>query len=146
MTFDDFKKKEEESRTTMNLFYEFKGWKFNRSYENKVYDLKINEFKVDEKFRYAAYNDFLIEIVQDVLTLNKGWFYKDEIDRIFYIINDAELYAIKWHDFKKWFSNNWQIIKLTPVISKQGWGLTFNIAIQWIEIPNNLYTKFDLLS
>jgi len=144
MDLKDYQIKEKESQEFMDLFYKSKGWTFNRESACKEYDIIIEECKVEEKFRYNDYNDFLIEIIQDIISFNKGWYYETKAKKIFYIINDQKLYSIDWDKFKNWFKLEYKNIKFRPIISIMGWGLTINIAIKWDEIPKKYYKIFNL--
>lgn len=144
MTTQDFFEKERESQSLINKFYKSQGWKFDRSTAGEAYDVIIEGIKVEEKFRYEDYDDFLIEVIQDVNTCNMGWFYKTQSDRIFYVVKDEKLYSINWIKFKDWLKNNYTKLKIIGRVSIQGYGLTVNIAINWIDIPEYLYKIFDI--
>jgi len=147
MTYNEFTKKEKQSQLILDTFYINKNWKFDRSVACKKYDLLINNVYVEEKFRYEDYDDFLIEIIQDVITRNAGWYYTTEPGWLFYIVKDEYLYTVIWSRFKEWFINELKNgTKFKPVISIQGFGYTINLAIKWDDIPENLYKLFYLNS
>lgn len=145
MKVKDYEIKEKESQEFMDLFYKSKEWAFDRSKHCKEYDLIINGCEVEEKFRYCDYNDFLIEIIQDMITFNKGWYYYTTAKRIFYVINDSKLYSVNWPEFKNWFKSEYKNIKeLQAKVSIKGWGLTINISINWDYIPKEYYKIFNI--
>lgn len=141
---DRFVKQEKESQLILNAFYSKSGWIYDRSVACKQYDLLISGKRIEEKFRYANYNDFLIEIIQDILTENMGWYYTTKCDYLFYIVCDKELYSVKWELFKEWFFNNWKYLQMESIIAPGGYGLTINIAISWFIIPKELYKYFEI--
>lgn len=98
-------------------------------------------YTVEEKFRKQDYGDFLIEIMQDIATANLGWYYKTKADFIFYIIDIRYIYIVKWPKFKQWFGSNYRKSGYKLTKSDEGFGATINIAINWANIPSNLYEK-----
>ena len=144
MKIDECFEKERGSQKLIDQFYKYQGWNYDRSGSCETYDVIIEEAKVEEKFRYEDYGDFLIEVMQDVISCNMGWYYKTHAERIFYIIKDKTLYSIDWFYFKKWLKNNYSNLRITGRISVQGYGLTVNIAIKWLDIPRDLYKTFDI--
>lgn len=144
MTTKEFFEKEKESRKIVDLFYKSQGWKFDRSRACQTYDVIIEGIKVEEKFRYDDYGDFLIEIMQDVNTCNWGWYYKTEASRIFYVVKDKKIYSVDWNKFKDWLKKDYFKLRIHGRVSVQGYGLTVNIAIKWGDIPDCIYKTFEL--
>jgi len=144
MNYNEFTDKEKESQIIANEFYEISNWQYDRTLSCKEYDLLIEGYKIEEKFRYIDYNDFLIEIVQDVITQNMGWYYKTTCDRVFYWVCDTKLYTVNWPALKKWLKDEYKTVKYKGVISADGYGLTINISISWHDIPAHLYKTFEL--
>jgi len=145
MTYKELTEKEKQSQTILDDFYVRNNWKFDRSVACKQYDLIINNVLIEEKFRYENYNDFLIELLQDVITCNLGWYYKTGANYLFYIVKDEYLYSLNWLKFKEWFIGELKKgIWFKPIISAQGFGYTMNLAIKWDDIPKDFYKLFDL--
>ncbi len=151
-TRDEFNQQEKDSQGGMDSYYKEQNWTVDRSVSCCGYDLEIEvelrdgdykKVKVEEKYRSQDYGDFLVEIMQDAATGDRGWFYKTKADRIFYVIKDRGFYSIKWHKFKAWFKeklkNKNSTLKLSPVISNDGDGYTINLAVNWSDIPKELY-------
>lgn len=144
MTTKEYFKKEKDSQNLINRFYKSQGWSYDRSGACITYDLIIEGVKIEEKFRYEDYGDFLIEIIQDVNSCNLGWYYKTEAARIFYVIKDQVIYSVNWADFKAWLTKEYKALKLRGIVSIDGYGLTVNISIKWIDVPDYIYKKFEL--
>ena len=86
----------------MDRFYISKGWEFNRDSACKGWDLILNDTKIEEKFIYNDCGNILIEILQDVISFNRGWYYYTTADRVFFIVTHRELYSVNWPIFKEW--------------------------------------------
>ncbi len=130
-------------------FYQAKNWIVHQdnidSDHKNDWDVKLEVFAgqyilVDEKARIGEYNDFLLEIMQDIKTGNLGWFYH-KIDWILYgSWNDLEnyypnsLYLVKTKELKNYVDNLEGFIK--TCISKKGWGNTYNIVFEWDVLIN----------
>lgn len=95
---------------------------------------------VDEKARFKEYNDFLVEIIQDMKTGNLGWYFSKH-DWILYgswdILEDIyprSLYLVKCRELENYILGLEGFIK--TCISKEGWGNTWNIVLYWNELIN----------
>ena len=91
MTYAEYTEEERKSQIIVNPLYERMGWTYNRAESCIEFDLQVNNVYVEEKFRYNDYNDFLIEILQDVISFNPGWYYKTKAKRIFYWVEKKKL-------------------------------------------------------
>lgn len=141
------RKYEKSRQKEIDDFYKSKGWVIDREVECVKYDLAImiqsQPIYIEEKFRTKDYKDFGIEIMQDVNTMNMGWYYKTEADRIFQIHDDC-LYSVNLKYFKIWLQSNYSDIYLSAKASVKGYGLTLNLYIPWCEIPENIYTRINI--
>ncbi len=143
MNYREYTDKEKESQLIVNEFYDNMNWSYDRSGACMEYDLTIKGLKIEEKFRYIDYHDFLIEVVQDVFDKNNGWYHKTTCDRLFYWVCDKTLYSVNWREFKKWIKKEYKNTKIKGIVSTDGYGLTINISINWHDIPQELYKKFE---
>lgn len=147
-SFNDGLQLESYAQKILNQFYESQNWTYHRNSDKKckTSDLIILNTTVEEKYRPVDWNDFLIEIVQDVASKNEGWFYTSTADRIFYVVALKKIYSIKWKQFKNWFKEHWKDIDTRIGIntSIKGYGLTINITIPWFIIPPELYKIIPL--
>lgn len=135
-------------------YYQEKNWQVIQDNINgncKIsWDVELEVFvgqcvRVDEKARIKDYGDCLVEIIQDIRTGNLGWLFGEK-DYIFYgswdNIDDIEptsLYSINSEKLKSYIyglSGNPEIR-----ISKSGWGITWNIALEWDELIKNEVAK-----
>lgn len=158
-TYTEFTDQEQYAQTYIaDPFYKSQSWECNRSESCFDYDLTVTSGittkKVEEKFRFTDYNDFLIELFQDIPTADKpeghGWFYKTNCDAVFYWVCDdkkelCKLFIIRWQLFKKWFSENLSSLngKINWKSSIQGKGYTLNVVIKWGDVPEQLYIKYE---
>lgn len=105
-------------------------------------------YAVEEKFIQGDFNEFCIEILQDMISRNPGWFYTTKADILMYVACEPKTwrpiraFAIHWADFKKWwvgYLSEHHIPK--AIISPKGYGLSLNLAIRWPQIPKTLYIE-----
>jgi hypothetical protein len=140
------------AQSAMDLWYQKFGFEIVSREGTKQRDLILSrrgdKFKVEEKYREKDWGDFLIEIIQDAVSNNTGWFYSESFDRMSYVILDGykpkTIYWVYWSKFKDWFfeylmKNN----RPKTVISPAGYGLTINIAVPWGVIPTDIVRRFD---
>ena len=129
------------------LFYKNKNWivaEDNINANRKMdWDVRLEVFagdykKVDEKAIIGDWDNCLIEIIQDIKTLNKGWFFGDK-DWTLYgnwktieDNNPFNLHLIKMKELKEYVFSLDGIIK--TAISHKGWGITWNIALEWDDL------------
>ncbi len=141
-------------------FYPSLG-KVTRSATDKrdlIVEIGKRQVSAEEKIRTKVWDDFLIEILQDVtppLVEKKwGWLYYCNSDRLVYVMCDSPLaeeaekiYVVKVKRFKEIFP---ELIKggayTLPGINKTGQGLSLNIAIPWSvlelnEVATKMYQK-----
>jgi len=97
------------------------------------------EYNVDNKVEYDTPQNFPIELIQDVLSENMGWFYKlKECDLIFYGVFNADwtmryIYSINFHRLREYnFANGW----LKYNNGKGRFGLTVFWAAPLIHLVN----------
>jgi hypothetical protein len=142
---------EEANQSVMNDFYTSgMKWEIVNRVGDKGRDLVIKrkdrgEEKVEEKYREGDFGDFLIEVVQDLVSENRGWFYTTKADIISYIICKNKIptsvYFVHWKNFKDWYLTtgykNYR--RQFLIISDRGYGVTLNIGIKWKTIPEVLY-------
>ena len=107
------------------------------------WDVRIEVFAgeyklVDEKARKGEYNDCLIEIIQDLPSIKKGWYYGQK-DWVLYGSWESpdekypsSLYLIKIKELRKYIENLDGFIK--TLISKKGYGITWNVVVGWEEL------------
>jgi len=128
-------------------FYKEKNWllvedNIDSDHKND-WDVKLEIFagqfiKVDEKVIRGEYNDLLVEIMQDMVTGNLGWFYSekdwilygswDDLDEVY----PHSLFLVKSKALKDYILGLEDFIK--TCISKKGWGNTWNIVLYWPEL------------
>jgi hypothetical protein len=120
-----------------DAYYKKKGWPYRRiqGSENRRYNclVEINgkKWKFEEKSRTADYDDFLVEIKQDIKTGDPGWLYYCEADYILYS-TPKSFYAIRLSRLREFVKKNGANYPIK--ISKKGWGETMNIAIPWADL------------
>ena len=111
------------------------------------WDVKLEVFAgefrlVDEKVLRQEWNNFLVEIIQDIKTGNLGWFFGDKDWILYGSWEDIEntypssLYLIKAKELEEYVVGLEGVIK--TCISKKGWGITWNIVLEWDDL---LYLK-----
>ena len=141
---------EKKAQEMMDKIYLSAGWNIDRSHACKKFDLylynNMYRARVEEKFRSADHDDLLIEFIQMIETRppELGWYYYIEADYLNYIICDnwqpKKIYTLKWGSFTSWMLDYLKVTKFANAIfSPRGKGLTLNISINWLDIPNNLY-------
>jgi len=139
----------------IDTIYKKLGYIVDRSQNCKSFDLKLDDgFMIEtyeEKFRSKnteKYNDFGIEIIQDIVSNNLGWFYTTKASYIIQIHQDETdnncLYIINWSMFKCWFKENYRQVNTILRECKTGFGFTLNIYIKWEEIPVTIYDKIEI--
>jgi len=148
-TYSEYTEAEKQAQLFIaNPFYEKMNWIINRDGANYIYDLILKkddvEYKIEEKFRFKDYHDFLIELIQDVPTYEKGWYYSSGSKFIFYWVCDGidKLYVVNWDKFKIWINDNWGNVKIDWGISIEGRGKTLFACIKWDIVPNELYKLY----
>lgn len=134
----------------LNPIYQGMGYTIIRN-GDKGKDLYINSKATEEKIRTEVRKDILIEILQDITSANLGWYYTTKAELLNYVMcNSMEpqlIYWIDWPKFKKWFVEDFLSV-ISPrgqyIISIRGYGVTLNIPVPIISIPDFLYQKQDL--
>jgi hypothetical protein len=136
---------EEKGRRWSIPFYQSKGYlvqevtgKANRE-KDLILERDGRKINVEEKcIRYGEYNDFVFEIVQDVMTKNWGWIYDVLADVIIFIIWDDRhdlpriVYKVKWLTCKKFVFDNLKDYPLRK--SLKGYGFTIFAVIPWTPL------------
>jgi len=131
-------------------FYREKNWLVDKdninSGEKNDWDVRLEIFAgqfvlVDEKVRQGDFNDFLLELMQDIEKGKIGWFYSKK-DWILYgswvdveSVYPKSLYLVRAKELKEYVLGLDGFIK--TCISRKGWGNTWNIVLQW----DNLISK-----
>ena|SRR3990167_7917829 len=130
-------------------FYKEKNWLVEKDNINNTYrsdwDVKLEIFAgqfvlVDEKALRKEFDNFLIEIVQDMKTGNLGWFFGQKDWILYGSWQDMEkaypssLYLVDSKKLKEYINSLEGFIK--TCISKRGWGNTWNIVLYWEELIN----------
>ena len=138
-----YKLEEKKHREFFLPYYEERNWivvqdnigKGKYSWDVKL-EVRVGEYiTVDEKVRTKNYDDFLLEIIQDMKTGNLGWLFGDK-DYVFYASWDdmdkyepISFYIINMFKLKEYLCN--LDGSLNTFISKKGWGTTWNLKIDW---------------
>jgi len=136
-------------------FYQEKNWQviednINSTHKNP-WDVKLEIFGeqyvlVDEKVIRKEWNDFLVEMIQDIKTGTLGWYFGSK-DWVLYgswenieEVYPKSLYLIKMTELEKHINGMNGFVK--TCISKKGWGNTWNILLNWNDlIKNNIVEK-----
>lgn len=154
----EFFAREARMKPKMDAIYQAFGHCVVHRNGNKKYDLVLDmacsgvHRTHEEKFRFdeIAYGDVLVEILQDFITCDPGWYYHCEADYLHYVICPFEvpvtLYRFNWSLFKpfvvEWMQKHQR--KLPTLDSIKGYGLTFNYSIPFRDIPPEMYTKHEI--
>jgi hypothetical protein len=89
---------------------------------------------IEEKTRARDYGDILVELVEDLKTLDPGWIYQTKADRLVYCVLEPRLvYALPMGKLKDYVFDNIRVLLRNCNISDQGYGKTLNIFV-----PTNL--------
>lgn len=141
--------REAEGQALLDDFYRARGYAVDRSVAGREHDLALERagrrFTVEEKIRSVAYDDILIELIQDVPSGNLGWFYTEEFDYLVYaVVAGGELRrvtVIDWPRFRKWFGRVYfdrlRERRRPPALrlSLEGYGVTVNLPVPVSDIP-----------
>ncbi len=139
--FTDFEKL---YRKELDRIYKTMGVSVERIYgkDNEKYDvmLRIDDavYTVEEKGLRYYYPDAPIELIQDVISCNLGWYYKTKARFIIFIYYDdilpVVLYSLNFPKLKigikECFGNN--KVKLKSAL--KGYGITVNMCIPWVYL------------
>lgn len=151
----DFFAREARMKPKLDAVYQALGHCVVHRNGNKKYDLVLDILcsgkrkTLEEKFRFDSviYDDIFVEILQDFITCDRGWYYHCEADYLNYVMCPDEtpklLYCFDWRPFKP-FVITWVEAhkrKLSTQTSVKGYGLTFGLTIPFRDIPQHLYTK-----
>ena len=149
-TFENFAQFEKRKHDEFFLpYYQTKGWEVLQDNLGKKtdWDVKLRidgkVYTVDEKARQREYGDFLVEIVQDLKTGNKGWVFKEK-DFYFYASWVGEekeprsFYTIRSPALQRFVITNWKTLLAKMEISEKGWGTTLFAKVMWEDL---VFTK-----
>jgi len=150
-TFDDFAAFEKAKHKEFFLpYYQENGWVLLQDNlgKNTDWDVKIfkdgHDYTIDEKARRKEYNDFLVEIVQDLNSGSKGWLFKKK-DYYFYAswtnAEDKEptsFYVVDALRLRDFVIGNWKDLIPKMEISEKGWGTTLFVKVFWQDL---IFTK-----
>lgn len=139
--------KERISAAYMDEIYRSRGHEVVSRDGRQGYDLILlrcgeQEERIEEKYRYQHYDDLLIEVCQDIVSGNPGWFARTQCDYLHYIFCDPEtyrplrFYRLDWKRFRTWYIEYLKNNRHPPcIISPRGYGLTANLGIAHDLIP-----------
>ena len=115
--YDEFKEFEERLQFWMNNFYEGLGYKIINRKGNIKRDLILarslgKPVKVEEKYRTKVWDDFLVELLQDIVPpmnpYNLGWLYQSRSEQLINIFCDSidaekptKIYSVNMAKFKE---------------------------------------------
>lgn len=136
-------------------FYNNQNWQVNKdninSNQKNDWDVELEIYagqyvRADEKAIRGQFNNCLIELIQDMQTGSLGWYFGKK-DWILYgiwgnpeKIEPTELYKIQVEKLDEYIYGLEGFIK--TCISKKGWGITWNLVLDWYELVNkNIATK-----
>lgn len=145
----EFIKFERKIQRQLDDWYKSKGWMPDRTVSCRHFDLTLNGTTVEEKIRQEIHSDILVEIIQDMVTNDPGWFYVSDAKLLHYVFamdsNLEKLLCLNLPEFKKWLKNDWWHNHLSGSykISTKGWGLTLNLVVPINYIPDGLIHIYD---
>ncbi len=121
----------------------------------KGYDLRLTDgqgrsYDVEEKILKHSYREFAIEILQDIVTRDPGWFYTTRCQWLSYSMCDqgelSYVYILDWPEFKRWFvyvhlsdKQDRERYRGRYLIESRGKGLTLNLLVPLSYVPGDLY-------
>ncbi|MHA1370524.1 MAG: hypothetical protein ACTSRA_12530 [Promethearchaeota archaeon] len=115
--------------------------------KNKYYDLILSKngkkAKIEEKALQYYHRDCPIELIQNILPLDLGWFYETKADYLHYLyyqdLQPIILYQISIHKLKKNLLNIVKERNITARFSTINYGITLNMCIKWSYLLENKY-------
>lgn len=133
----------------IDRWYAARGHAVDRSRACKEYDCELaingngHVDRVEEKFIFtdADYDQFLVELVQDMATGDLGWFYHTRCDHLHWIICSGregrevprKVYRISWPQFARYLvvdvMTNFRWVKMN--VCADGYGVTLNVPVKW---------------
>jgi len=125
----------------------------DRSVHCKLYDLKLDDVTVEEKFLFSGkeYDNVLIELIQDANDGSLGWFYHMKADVLawYYCPADhvSQPISCYWIDTNLLKDKVLFLLKSKPnhylnmQICNLHYGITFNMPILWSELLNDGIAK-----
>lgn len=128
----------------------------DRSGHCKLYDLKLGDVTVEEKFLFSGkeYDKGLIELVQDASDGSLGWFYHTKADSLawYYCPADhiSKPLSCYWINVKLLKERVFFILKsktnhyVEMQVCNLHYGITFNLPISWKELLNDGIAKHFL--
>lgn len=132
------------------------GINIDRSVHCKLYDLKLDDVKVEEKFLFSGkeYDKVLIELVQDAGDGSLGWFYHIKADVLawYYCPTDhiSQPISCYWIDVELLKEKVFFTLKsktnhyVEMQVCNLHYGITFNLPISWRELLNDGIAKHFL--
>jgi hypothetical protein len=125
----------------LDRIYAEKGYKCQRivGIKNKEYDCVLikngQEYHVEEKGERYLFPNAPIEIVQDVLSCNLGWYYNTRASHVLFIYYDeiipSIVYLIKMGPLRKNLNAIIRDNQRSLKFALKGFGITVNICIPW---------------
>ncbi len=155
--FENFAEFEKQKHIDFFLpYYKKRGWIIleDNLGNSTDWDVRLEtsegKFTIDEKARSKEYDDFLVEIVQDLKSGNKGWLFKDK-DYYFYAswrlkdTDPSSFYCVDARKLQEFVIKNWKSLLPTMQISEKGWGVTLFAKIMWQDlISTKIAKKLDI--
>lgn len=124
----------------MDDFYRRNLGEPDRSKSCRQFDVIVNGKRYEEKFLFShPYKKMLVEIVQDIVTADLGWFYHVRADYLMWVhcppdrkSPPIDVRPIKWSELKRevietLMSNKWQQFQ----VCSDHYGTTLNLPIEW---------------
>ncbi len=145
----EFFRFERRCQALADKFYASRWHEIDRSQSCREFDCLLDgRWKIEEKFRTHAYNDVLIELIQDLKSNAPGWFYETSCDYLHYFFMGDDkiikLFRFNWKNFSSWLIKDYlpEHTQGRYVISKKGWGITLNLSVPISDIPAKLYLSY----
>ncbi len=138
-----------------NILYPKMGWNIIERITDKerqeimgdvILSIGGKKYNIDEKTASYLHEDMIIEIMQDAITNNMGWFSKlKKCDGLIYMyFNNSDVVIVYKVNLKKLRElltdiKNWEKGKLKS--STGGWGYTINLCYPWKHLINDEIVK-----
>jgi hypothetical protein len=140
-TFDD----ERRMQPYMDDYYNLNGFAVDRSASCRQFDCTIQKgeikYRIEEKYLFTIeYRNILIEICQDLLTFDPGWFYHIDCEYLHWMYCGEDrngppkvIYRVSWSPMKKLIERT---LSSSPTwvkfnINTDHYGVTLNYPFEW---------------
>ena len=118
--------------------FEPRHGKENEKYDGVLIHRKTNHrFSIEEKGLSYVHTHCPIELIQDIKTMNLGWFYKTEANSIVFIYfhanttNPAIVYIARTIRLKNYNPDYFLVKNVFTAKATNGYGDTVNLNIPW---------------